>query len=542
MRDGVELSSDVWMPVQAGHFPVILIRTPYLKTMALLKFTELARYFVKEGYAFAVQDVRGRGDSDGTFNFLFQEGADGYDTVEWLATRPWANGRVCMMGVSYLAALQWLAARERPPHLKCIAPTAPAGRWLNELPMVGGAFQLSWALDWLNGVSGHNSQSDNSVLVDWKAVFAHRPLLTMDEAMGRSMPLYREFLQHPVMDSYWKRLQFEEDDFRKIEIPTLTVIGWFDAGQTGGLFFWNGIHQYSNSPVDHYLIIGPWEHAETFVGGKTRVGEMTFLEDSVIDNKKLHLAFFDRYLKQSSVPFEKSHVRLYVTGVNQWREYDQYPLPGVKQTRLYLGSGGKANTGAGDGTLSNRPLIAQRSDHYTYDPLSPVPSDTIASSPASDRRSLQQRPDVLVYKRAPLTRPLEVIGQIGIELYAATDAKDTDFTGVLLDVYPDGKAVAIGPRALGIIRARYRDGYDKTELLTPNKVELYHIDLGNIAHSFLPGHSLSVEISSSAAPMFNPNQNTGNPIATDMEWRVAHQTIYHDLERPSAVVLSVPPR
>src|SRR2546425_647660 len=177
LRDGVKLAADMWLPEAPGKYPVILIRTPYLKTMEMLKVPELGKYFASRGYVFVVQDTRGRGDSEGQFDFFFPEGPDGYDTIEWLAAQPWSNGKVGMMGVSYLGTVQWLAAREHPPHLVCIAPTAPAGRYLEELPYQGGAFGHRWALNWLNGTSGRTQQG-NTEGIDWEKVLAHRPLLT----------------------------------------------------------------------------------------------------------------------------------------------------------------------------------------------------------------------------------------------------------------------------------------------------------------------------------------------------------------------------
>ncbi|HEY3116386.1 MAG TPA: CocE/NonD family hydrolase, partial [Chloroflexota bacterium] len=235
LRDGVKLAADLWLPEVPGKYPTILIRTPYMKTMALLKAAELGKYFASRGYALAVQDTRGRGDSEGRFDFFFPEGPDGYDTIEWLAAQPWSNGKVGMMGVSYLGTVQWLAAREHPPHLVCIAPTAPAGRWLEELPYQGGAFGHRWALNWLNGTSGRTQQG-NTDGIDWDKILAHRPLRTADSVMGRPMRLYREFLQNPLMASYWKRIQFVPEDFARIDIPTLTVTGWYDGDQPGAMF------------------------------------------------------------------------------------------------------------------------------------------------------------------------------------------------------------------------------------------------------------------------------------------------------------------
>lgn len=537
MRDGVELSADVWLPAKPGRYPVILLRTPYIKTMPMAELPQLAAYFASHGYAFVIQDVRGRGDSAGEFNFFFQEGEDGHDSVETLAEASWSNGRVCMMGVSYWGTVQWLAARERPSGLACIAPTSPAGQYLDELPYSGGAFMMAWALFWLNDTSGRISQGPNAATVDWESIYSHRPLITMDEAMGRKMRLYREFLTHHTMDDYWKRVQFTAADFRKLDLPVLTIAGWFDGDQPGTLFYWQGMNKYSPSKHDRHLVIGPWTHIQSFLGGETQVGDMSFSEDSVLDMKQLHLDFFNRYLKQSTASFDQPRVRLYMTGRNQWLSLDHYPLTDANPTRLYLHSSGNAQQQPG-GDLSLDPPTAGGTDRYTYDPRNPVPLDLMATGPY-DRQAIQQREDVLTYTTAPRQQALDVVGPVSVELYAESDARDTDFTAAVLDVHPDGRAVPLGPKTVGIIRARYRNGLAQTELLTPGTVERYTIELGHIAHSFQPGHSIRVEISSSAFPMYNPNQNTGNPVATDTEWRSARQTIHHSSGHPSALVLPV---
>lgn len=535
MRDGVELSSDVWMPNGGGRFPLILLRTPYLKTAA--EYPKLAGYFVKEGYAVAVQDVRGRGDSDGQFDFFFQEARDGYDTIEWFAAQPWSDGRVCMMGASYLGTAQWLAASQNPPHLVCITPTAAAGDYLNELPYIGGAFMQMWSPLWCNATSGTIFQSNISD-EDWAAVLEHRPLLTADEVLGRKMPLYRQWLQHNTLDDYWKRIVLTEKHFRNINIPALHTTGWFDGDQPGAMHYWQGMSKYSPAAETQYLIVGPWDHTQTFSGGEKKIGEMEFTGDSILDNLRVHLDFFDKFLKGKAEKLEYPRVRLYVTGRNEWRTFSAYPIPGAKVTKLYLSSQGRANSLFGDGRLVIASANGELQDRYDFNPKLPVPL-LLGGKFGVDRRALERRDDVLVYTGQILDEPVEVIGPVNVELYAASDARDTDFTASIVDVYPDGRAVVLGPRVVGIIRARYRNGLDVTELLTPGKVELYRIELGHIAHSFEPGHRIRVEISSSAAPMYNPNQNTGNPVATDTQWRTAHQTIYHDALRPSALVLPV---
>jgi putative CocE/NonD family hydrolase len=513
------------------------MRTPYLKTMELLNFPSLGEYFAARGYVVAVQDVRGRGDSDGTFGFHLVDREDGHDSIEWLSGQPWSNGRVGMMGVSYLGGVQWLAARERPPHLVCVAPTASGG-----LDVVfnyqGGAFLMGWAIPWTNSVSGRIYQGGNTLGVDWQRVYQHRPLLTMDEALGRPMPLYREFVAHPDGDPHWERLHFGPEAFRAIDLPALHVAGWFDGDQPSALHFWRGMTAHSPASGRQHLLLGPWTHEQAFLGGGLKLGDMEFSADSVVDTRGLHLAFFDHYLKGATPSFHFPRARIYVTGANRWRDFDGYP-PDVEIRRLYLHSGGRANSLLGDGRLTWDSAGDEPPDRYAYDPENPAPSALNGEDLPLDHRPIEQRDDVLVYTSEVLDEPLELIGQAAIELYAASDCLDTDFTGKILDVYPDGRAVKLGTLPVGVIRARFRNGQDSPVLLRPGRVERYPIQLFDLAHAFLPGHRVRIEISSSAFPFVAPNPNTGNPIETDTDWRVARQAVFHDRAHPSHVALPV---
>jgi putative CocE/NonD family hydrolase len=540
MRDGVKLDSDLWLPKEPGRYPALLVRTPYVKASGDLKTSALAQFYTDHGYAFMIQDTRGRGDSEGEFHFFSDDGKDGYDTIEWMAQQPWSNGKVGMLGVSYLGTVQWLAAREHPPHLVCIAPTAPAGRYLDEVPYMGGAFMLNWAIGWINDTSGHTAQGANAADLDMNEILKHRPLLTVDEVYGRKMPLYREFVQHNMLDDYWKRIQFSEDDFKKLDIPALTTTGWFDGDQPGALFYWRNMRALSPSKDKQYLLAGPWTHGQTFLGGEKTLGEWEFSGEAIYDLKTLDLAFFDHFLKGSAPKFDAPRAHVYVTGINKWRDDEEYP-PAVAQNRaLYFHSGGQANTLHGDGTLSWEAARNEPTDHYTYFPEHPVPSDDNEDYGGIDHRHVERRDDVLVYTSDVMKAPLEIIGKVFVHVFAASDARDTDFTARLLDVYPDGRAILLGPEP-GMIRARFRNGHGREELLTPGKTEHYRIELFDMAHTFLPGHQIRVEVSSSYFPHFDPNLNTGNPFATDTESRPAKQTIFHDGSAGSYVELPVMP-
>ena len=544
MRDGIKLASDIWLPEGSGRFPAIVVRTPYERTMELLaeaRPAEMGAYFAGRGYVWIIQDTRGRGDSEGAFHFFRDDGQDGYDAIEWIAKQPWSNGRVCMMGASYMATVQWLAAREKPPHLVCLASTAAAGRWFEELPYLGGALQVQFMLGWTYRTAGKTYAGANAVGLDWAALYGHRPLLTADEAVGRPIPAWREFLQHPTLDEYWQRIQFEAPrDFANLDLPALHITGWFDWDQPGAMFYWRGMRAHSPAAKDQYLLVGPWTHPQTWTGGSLSLGEWRFSGASVIDTKPIQLAFFDRYLKGTATAFAFPRARIYLTGSNEWRDLEEYSPPATVTERLYLHSGGRANTLGGDGSLSGAAPLSEPPDRYQYDPRRPVPSSVGGADPRGiDHRPIERRDDVLVYTGEPLRDTLVVAGRLFVTVHAATDGRDTDFTAKLLDVFPDGRALKLGPTEVGVIRARYRGGYQRTELVQPGAIERYRIELFDVGHAFLPGHRIRLEISSSAFPFIDANTNTGNSPATDTESRIAQQTVYHDRDRPSVVELPV---
>jgi putative CocE/NonD family hydrolase len=534
MRDGVELSTDIHLPKGEGPFPTVLVRTPYVKSQAAYERYELQAY-VDRGYAVAFQDTRGQGLSGGDFNFYFPEGKDGYDTIEWIAAQPWSNGKVAMDGGSYLGTVQWLAALERPPHLSCIMPHVPSGRLFDEIPYVGGAFAMEWALPWIapryRGTSAPKSKEEA------EKVFAQRPLLTMDEAYsGRKLPLYRDMLTHSTLDEYWQPIHVTPEEFATLDIPALTVTGWFDGDQPGALFYWSGMRANSPASDKQYLIIGPWEHAQAYLNGELENGELAFSALSALDMQAVRVGFLDWCLKGETNAFGNTMPRamVYLTGADRWLELDDYPAPRTDALHLFLSSGGNANTSAGDGQLVRRAPSRDAPDRYVFDPKDPVPG----LPGATDHSKVEERKDVLVYTGPILEQPLTVLGSPVVELYASSDARDTDFTAKLLDVYPDGRAVRIN-WTLGAIRARYRNGYEREELLTQGEPARFRIELSAIGHVFQPGHRIRIEISSSEFPYINPNQNTGNPVATDTEWRSANQTVHHSRKLPSRLELPV---
>jgi hypothetical protein len=305
----------------------------------------------------------------------------------------------------------------------------------------------------------------------------------------------------------------------------------------GTMIFWDGINQSSLKKENQYILIGPWDHFQVYLGGAKRMGEIELGENSILDMKKIHLEFFDAFLKTDSKDYNEPKARLFITGSNEWKDFDNYLPNEIKTGKLYLQSQGGANSINGNGSLTWGIPTDNNVDTFTYDPKNPAPGEFENGKNCIEH---EKRKDVLVYSSSVLEEPLSIVGNVHVILYASSDAKDTDFIVRLIDVYPDGRAINIGSfTSGGIIRTRYRNGYDKTELLNPNEPTKLKIDLSYYGHTFLKGHQIRLEISSSAFPDFCPNQNTGNSIATDTEWKIAHQTIYHDKERPSHVVLPI---
>lgn len=538
MRDGVELSADIYRPVKSrdgDRFPAIVIRTPYNKATA--KNLETSKWFAERGYAVVVMDVRGRGDSDGAFDPYRNDGRDGYDTIEWAAAQPWCDGKVATMGGSYLGRIQWLTALEKPPHLVTmivlVVPSDPFVEW-----PVGthGPMHLCW----LHYTSGRLNQVMEAV--DWNKVYRHLPLLTMDEEAGRLQPVWREQLEHPQLDDYWEPLRYQ-NKFDQIDLPVMHISGWYDDEQIGTPLNFTGMTQGAATNFarqNQKLLMGPWGHQ---VNTASQLGEVDFGQQSLIDLRGAELAWLDRWLQGKEPDEPEAPVRIFIMGQNQWRDEQEWPLARTEWTRFYLHSDGSANSRFGDGSLSTESPQDEPPDSYRYDPARPVPFLTDPTSSQiggpDDYAAVERRDDVLVYVTAPLQADVEITGPIRLELYASSSAVDTDFTAKLVDVHPTGFVQRLCD---GVVRARYRNGFERPELIEPGRVYRYAVDLWNTAQVFGKGHRIGLEVSSSAFPKYDRNLNTGEDLATGTRMVVAEQTIFHDAENPSALVLPVIPR
>lgn len=562
MRDGTILRADIFRPEPEGDYPVLLTRTPYNKSMGNLAYGWLQPIRpASEGYVVVVQDVRGRFESDGKFHPFHQEIDDGFDTVEWCARQPWSNGRVGMYGISYLGATQWLAAASQAPNLQCIFPGLTASDYYDGWSYRGGAFELGFNLTWAALLLGLPevprlglSPAETGAVMGGLAPVAANPFGALNHLpIGEAAPFanpkvasyYREWLKHPTRDAYWQPVTIEAAHPR-IHTPAFNLGGWYDLFIRGTLRNYSGMRANGASEVarsGQKLIVGPWSHGATLTAG---VGSRVFGASSQVLLEDLHMRWFDKWLKDRDTGIDSEPpVRVFTMGVNRWDTYASWPPPEAQFTKYYLHSNGRAATMYGDGALTTEAPGDERPDHIVYDPLNPAPTVGGALFPYPlevppgpfDQTKVEQRADVLCYTTPPLDRDVQVTGPIEVTLWVTSTAPDTDFTAKLVDVFPDGTAFNLTD---GIIRARYRDGFEAARMLEPGTPAQVTIDLAGTSNVFEKGHRIRLEVSSSNFPRFDRNTNTGaQNIATDHEVRVATNTVLHDDAHPSFITLPV---
>ena len=545
MRDGATLRADIYRPKAEGKFPVLLVRTPYDKT-GTINFGLRA---AARGYVVIAQDVRGRFTSEGEWYPFKNESLDGYDTVEWAATLPYSNGKVGMFGGSYVGATQYLAAISKPPHLAGICPTVTASNYHDGWTYQGGAFEQWFNESWSTGLAmdtmRRRVETNNSALA-WTKILPLRgyPVLEGPETEGVA-PYFTDWLAHPSFDDYWKRWSIE-DHYADIQVPVFGVGAWYDIFLGGTLRNYVRLKKEAGTEAarnGQRLAVTVGGHA----GGGRKIGAVDFGEKLPADDEDVMLRWYDWLLKGEANGVEKEKpVRIFVMGKNEWRDEDDWPLARAKSTRYYLHSGGSANSLSGNGALNPTAPAEEKTDQYVYDPSDAVPTigGPLCCGPLptgigpEDQRPAEARNDVLVYTTAAFSKDTEVTGPVSLDLYVSSSAVDTDFTGKLVDVWPNGFAQNLTE---GILRLRYRNSQEKPELANPG--ETYHItvDLWATGNVFLAGHKLRLEVSSSNFPRFDRNLNTGEEQARATRMVKATNVIYHDRAHPSAMVLPVVP-
>ena len=547
MRDGVNLSADVYLPDAPGPFPATLLMSPYNNMRD--SYIEQAVYFAERGYASVMVDLRGRHDSEGVWDPYVNDPLDGYDTQKWLAEQEWCNGKIGTFGGSYVGFTQVMPAPYQNPHVKCLVPVvcqqSNFGHLYNDgvlqlnVVFVAGFFWAGHTMQftWGPGITGNP-------LLDWNKFFWRLPLITALDDIA-DLPWLKTWIQHSTYDDYWKYYGVKEK-YGDILVPAYFMTGWYDNLIKENWRNFVGFREEGGSEEARKgtkILVGPWTHS---INRRMDTSIVEFGPDIYFDRLAEHVRWYDFWLKGIQNGIDKeAPIRMFVMRANEWRDEWEWPLARTRWTKYHLNSGGSANSLYGDGTLSlaAAPAEAPR-DVYVYDPANPIP--TVGGQtefPAEqrgpqDRVPVQHRRDVLVYTSQQLSEDLEVTGPITVKLHAASSAKDTDFTATLTELLPDGRAVHVSE---GIVRARFRESLENPTLIEPGKVYEYTINVWDTSWEFQAGSRLRLEISSSNFPRYNRNLNTGNRLGMSAEMKTAEQTIYHNAQYPSYVLLPVIP-
>lgn len=536
MRDGVHLSTDIYLPESRGPWPAILIRTPYSNKEGRL----IAEFFVRYGYAVAAQDTRGKFSSEGEFYPFRAERQDGEDFVRWVRQQSWCNGKVGGFGMSYLGYTQWAAAAGHSL-LDAMAPTFISSDLYSAI-YKGGAFGKLTYLHW--SLSSYGRTGDWHGVRNVSRGYTHFPLIDADNAALRDLDFYNDWVSHPQPDSYWRELD-ATGGMENVSTPAFLVAGWYDFMLDGQMRDFQNIRRQGAGAAQSQtkILIGPWSHGFFNANLKNYGIGQRWLEAIPFEFISETKQWLDYSLKGLRNGWDRRPaVKAYVLGENSWRYEHEWPPRNAAERLYYLHSGGRAQTLNGDGALRTElPSAPQPEDSFVYDPRNPVPTrggshgDTWTAGPV-DQRGVEARPDVLVYSSDVLDRPVLVMGQVKVRLFAASSAPDTDFTAKLVDVFPDGRALIV---CEGVIRARYREGFGREVLMQQGTVYPLEIGLGPTAVRFQPGHRIRLEISSSNAPRYDANPNTGAVIAAERNPVPATQRVLHTPAYPSALVLPV---
>jgi uncharacterized protein len=538
MRDGVALAADIYLEEDAGPLPALLMRTPYNKRVAEFEAYAHPIWYARQGFAVVCQDVRGCFASEGEFTPFFQEALDGYDTVEWVASQPWCNGRVGSYGFSYPGATQLLAAGESPPHLAAMAPAMTGSSYHEGWTYRGGALQLAFVLSWAALLARHQAlRAEDSLavrrldalLADPSPLYRCLPLTdAADRELAGYAPFLSDWLAHPGYDDFWAAASPLER-YAEMRVPALHVAGWYDIFLEGTLDNYRALAAAGNASQS--LLIGPWYHMPWMA----RVDGVDFGPEArnIVDEAQLR--FFRRTLCDE--PDDGPAVRLFVMGENRWRSYADWP-PRDRELALFLRSDGRANSLNGNGRLSgDAPPEGELADWWSSDPDLPLvsmggrgccTSDVSPMGPA-DQRSQESRNDMLVYTSAALDEALTVIGTPSVSLHSVCDSIGSDLVVRLVDVHPDGTALNVSD---GVARVAWDPGSKPTETA---------IRMSPTAIRFEQGHRIRLDVAGSSFPMHdrNPGNGMSGVEAREQDFRVVTQAVFHDAMRPSRLTLPV---
>jgi putative CocE/NonD family hydrolase len=584
MRDGVRLATDIYRPKTDEPVPVILSKTPYNFNSwgdgELVTRTYSRAYDVVErGYAYVVQNERGRYFSEGEWQILGAPRTDGYDAIQWLAEQPWSNGKVGLIGCSSSAEWQMGVAALDPPALAAVVPQGcgagigRVGEFYEQGNFYRGGVHQMLMLAWLYDygfvqarqyrptfpkdmsreervrISKYFDLAAEIPEVDWSKQLRHLPLIDIINNLGGPKSCFEEMIQRKPNDPAWYEGGLYHDDM-DFGAPALWMISWYDISSSPNLALVDYVRKNAQDPEvadNQFIVVAPVNHCafsrstEDTVVGERHVGDARF------DYNGLIYDWFDYWMKgkDNDVLNKTPKVQYYTMGLNKWQSSDTWPPADAEMVTWYLTSNGSANSVFGDGRLSTKaPGPTDNPDSFTYDPNYPVPMygggfcclGSKYQSGSFDQRQMETRHDILVYSTEPLKEGVEISGPVEVTLYVSSDAKDTDFTVKLLDVYPDGRAYNLDET---IQRVRYRQGYDKEVFM--EKGQIYELPVSSMSTSnyFAPGHRIRVEVSSSNFPRFARNLNTGGNNYDEVKGVIAHNNIHHSAKYPSQIRLSV---
>ena len=546
MRDGVSLNATVFQPHgQKDPLPVIFTFTPYIGD----SYTDRAMYFAQHGYVYALVDVRGRGNSGGTFEPFANEGKDGYDVVEWFAKQPYCNSKVTMWGGSYAGFDQWTTLKEFPPHLATIVPAAAAHPGV-DFPFqynIFGPYDEQW-LTFTSGVTGNAMLFGSGTFWSGRAREAydqHLAFKDYDRFVGNPLPVFQKWVQHPIPDAYYDAMAPSAEQYKRIQVPILTITGHYDGDQPGAFTYYKRHMEFGTpeATAKHYLIIGPWDHAGTRTP-KREVGGLKFGEASVLDLNKLHTEWYDWVMKGGTKPeFLKKRVAYYVVGegAENWKYADSLEAISNEKKTLYLGSNGNADSVFQSGTLSES-AGGGAGDKWVYDPLDTRPGD---AEPDEDAGLISQWAVMntfgngAIYHSKPFVEATEITGFLKLTLWLTMDVPDTDLEAEVYEILPGGGSVNLTGATM---RARYRESLRQEKQVTPGKAEKYVFDnFTFFSRRVAKGSRLRLFVHCLNTPSTEKNYNSGGVVASETakDAKTAHLTLLHDAEHPSGLELPV---
>ena len=539
---GVGLATDVYLPAGPGPFPTVLVRTPYHRRGHL----GAARPFIERGYAYVVQDCRGKYDSEGSFTPLIDEARDGKAALDWTADQTWCNGRIGMWGRSYLGIVQVPAASSGHEALRCIAPSVAPGSYFRDWIRYDGCFALGNAIRWSLTHASVRTQPGLDHF-SWDELHGLAGPEAIAERVGFGTPALREWARHDQYDEYWQGMD-QEPLHDRVRVPGLHAGGWFDHLTRGQYQAYRGIADRGASQAartGQRLLIGPWGHKTVGNTGPTHCayGDWDFGPEADLDVLACELQFLDYHLKEIDNGFSAlAPVRVFLMGEDRWETFGDWPVPEARVSDWFLTSGGSANSRSGDGSLD--PVCPTESgvDTYTYDPRNPVPSLGGAVywglNPRGpvDQRPVLSRPDVLYYRSAPLEHKLTVVGDIELDLWVASDAEDTDFVARLCVEQDDGAVVCLSQ---GSLRCRYRDSWSDPQPLPGGAPVRLAMQLGQTAFVFRPKSRIGLTVTSSDYPRILPHPNRMSPTWSPADPLVATHQVGHGPQAMSRLRLPV---